>query len=71
MVDGRLVMATQGTARIHSQTPSSEIKRSGEGVSTCPHKERHLAYWEALHDSLPDLIGVLQFSNSKDLTLNS
>ena len=55
-MDGRLVH--YGAAEVHSQPPLSQIKWSGEGVSTCPQEERLLAC-EALHDSLPDLIGVL------------
>ena len=31
------------TTGVHSQPPSSQIKQSGEGVSTCPQEERHLA----------------------------
>ena len=71
MVDGGLYMATEGAAGVCSQPPSSKIQWSGEGVSACPQKEGYLACREALHDSLPDLIGVLQFSSFKDLALNS
>ena len=63
-------MATEGAAGVDSQLPSSQVQRSGEGVSTCFQEEGHLAWWKALHDSLPDTVGVLQFCNFKDLTVS-
>ena len=70
MVDGGLCMAAEG--QVKSIKPLlSQIQQSREGVRACSQEEGHLACWEALHDSPPDLIGIFQFCSFKDLSLNS
>ena len=43
MVDGGSCMATKGAAGVDSLPPSSQVQRSGEGVSTCSQEEGQLA----------------------------
>ena len=70
-MNGRLFMATKGTAGICSQPPMSNVEWGREGVGACSQEKGHLPSWEALQDPLPDMVGVFQFCNFRDLGLDS